>query len=72
MSALPPKADILRGSSDVRQVPKGDVATFMSGTIIGARSHAPKRVHDLARMGLAREASTLRLPLIITPATRPC
>ena len=30
MSALPPKADILRGGSDVRFVPKADIAMKFS------------------------------------------
>jgi hypothetical protein len=31
MSALPPKADILRGRSDVRFVPKADIGALPKG-----------------------------------------
>jgi len=30
MSALPPEADIFRGGSDVRFVPKADIGTLMN------------------------------------------
>jgi hypothetical protein len=61
MSALLSEADILLAVVHVREVPKADVETFMSGTIIGARSRALKRVHDLARMVIGQRGEHLAI-----------